>query len=399
MKISIADKQIVMEILKEGLDKGEAQADITEDLIVALRPNVVEIQLTEATLRFLTSVDPENKVGKFSMMREGLFYESGARYPDFQFVPNEGFKPNSFAFKINHLTLLPRIGLSMNKYLVNDTCDRLELLNIKGVPAINPANGNECCVISSSDLNVAEQSGFTTWDAMGYLVLSLATGLKDENACFLNCETVNDHLYQLEAAFPALVRAASEKVSLEQITRVLRKLIAEEIGIRDLRLILEQMLDYDYIITNPAELIIFDDRLPTVVQPDETWLNDSTNLTSFVRTGMKRYISHKFKRGQNTLIVYLLDPAIEEMISAHQNRKTPLDEKSRDLILKAVRAEVEPSWKTTSTPTILTTVDVRPALREILVAEFPHLPVLAFKELSPDMQIQPIARITLDNNN
>ena len=39
-------------------------------------------------------------------------------------------------------------------------------------------------------------------------------------------------------------------------------------------------------------------------------------LTEYVRNALKRYISHKFTRGGNTLVVYLLDPQIEETVRA-----------------------------------------------------------------------------------
>jgi type III secretion protein V len=181
-------------------------------------------------------------------------------------------------------------------------------------------------------------------------------------------------------------------------------------------------------VADSTRYIVFDARLPVSRQPDETWLNDPVNLTSFVRSGMKRYVSHKYTRGQSTLIVYLLDPQIERILLEHQAPRTseqgqsppftaalailstrthqaprtneqghsPLDENERNKILQAVRAEVGELSGSTSVPAILTTIDVRPALREILAPEFPRLPVLAYQELSPDMNIQPIARISLN---
>lgn len=261
---------------------------------------------------------------------------------------------------------------------------------------MNPANGNECTVISLGDRDVVEENGWTTWDALGYLVLFLSADLRAHSACLLHRQAVEDHLEQLEMAFPALIKAAREKVPIEQMARVLRALITEEITIRDLRSILEQMLDYDYIVTDPARYIIFDDRLPLPEPPDEAWFNAPGNLTAFVRAGMKRYISHKYTRGQSTLIVYLLHPDIEGILSEHQRQGTLPDESQCEELLDEVRIEAEAFPVTASIPAILTTIDVRPILREIIAPEFPRLPVLSYQELSPDLNIQPIARIALD---
>jgi type III secretion protein V len=49
---------------------------------------------------------------------------------------------------------------------------------------------------------------------------------------------------------------------------------------------------------------------------------------------------------------------------------------------------------TTQKPVILTTLESRRPLRRLIDVEFPHLAVLSYQELSPDLNIQPIARIS-----
>lgn len=401
LKISIADKQKVAEVIKEGLMKGQSQAAILEDLIVALRTDVVEIQLPADYFRQITTADSAGEHDKFALMRDGLFYELGARYPRFEFVPNESLKPNSFAFKINHLTMLPWVGLPSDQWLVNDTPDRLKLLNIQGRAALNPANANECSLVGSSAQSYVEAAGLQTWNQIEYLVLCFSVSLRENGACFIHRQVVQDQLQQLEQAFPALVKAAQAKISLEPLTRVLRALIAEEIPIRNLRSILEWLVDYDYVVINPLHYILLDDRLPVSEPPNQARINNSLiNLTSFVRAGMKRYISHKYTRGQNTLLVYLLDPEIEEMLVERQvpradNQREQLSPNERNQILEAVRAEVETLSPSSTRPVILTSIAVRPYLRELIAPAFPRMPVVAYQELAPDLNIKPIARISL----
>ena len=402
LKLSIADRSVVTGVLSEGLTRGCSQDEIVEDLVVALRSDVVEIQLPIDYLRQLTSTDSGGDHDKFAVMRDGLFYELGLRYPNLRFVPVDHLKSSSFAFKINHLTSLPHVGLQPGWYLANDTPERLRPQGLKSEMAIHPANGNACSLITAKDPSNPAFVDLTTWNPMEYLVLSMSADLQENGACFVHRQVVQHALEQLEMSFPILVEAVQARFSIECVTQVLRALAAEEISIRNLRFILEGLLDYDYIITDPLKFIIFDDRLPTYEQPSAAWLNHPANLCSFVRTGLKRYISHKYTQGQSTLIVYLLDPAIEEVLAnahAQQTRgigeaELSVEEESR--ILDAVRAQVDTLPPSASPPTILTTVDARPALREIIVHEFPKLPVLAFQELSPNLDIQSIARISWD---
>ena len=70
-------------------------------------------------------------------------------------------------------------------------------------------------------------------------------------------------------------------------------------------------------------------------------------MTSFVRIMMKHYISQKYTSGQSTLIVYLLEPEIEEMLSqpetlpAQIGKGTWVVDGDIDRISEAVWAE---SW-------------------------------------------------------
>lgn len=397
LRISIADIEIVSQILQEECTTGLSPEEITEHLIVALRSNNIEIQLPREHLKQMTLANSENDQGYFTLMRDGLFYEHGLHFPDFRFVTNEMLKPGSFAFKVNHLTTLPQLGLPTDKVLVNDTTERLRLLNISGTPAINPAQGSECSLIDVEYQKIAERAGLTTWNQLGYLILYLGAELKRHGICFVHLQEVEKSLNRLGEAFPALVEGVKEISSNEKITQVLRSLIAEELSIRNLRLILEQILNYDYVIVDPSKYIVFDDCLPIPKEPNETWSENVNNLTSFARIGLKTYLSHKYTRGQNTLIVYLLDPEIERILSNHQREGKNLSENQHDQILEAVQVEVGALPVTSSVPVVLTTSDVRPYLREIISFEFPRLPVLSYQELSPDLNVQPIARISLNN--
>jgi type III secretory pathway component EscV len=114
-----------------------------------------------------------------------------------------------------------------------------------------------------------------------------------------------------------------------------------------------------------------------------------SEITDCVRMAMRRYISHKFTRGGNTLVVYLLSRKIEERLRSSDQ----LSSEDHQKIMAAVAAEVVEVPMRYQCPVILTSYDIRRQLRNMLELEFPFLAVLSYQELSPDMNIQPIARI------
>ena len=394
--ISIANTSVIAKTLHDGLLDGRSQEDIIEDVIDALSPDVIDILIAQEDLRTMTMAHAGKGYDNFVLLRDGLFYELGLRYPNFRFVHVEHLKPNSFGFKISHLPSLPCIGLEPNECLVNDTPSRLRLLNIDGKPTTNPANANESSVIAIDDQDVVESAGLTTWNPLAYLVLSFAAELRAHSALFVNRRSVVDLLEQLKQAFPALVNTVQGKVPGHTLINVLRALVKEEISIRNMYRILEKMLDYESIVTDPSKYIIFDDRFPIRKQPGEKEPHEAEHLTSFIRSGLKRYISHKYTRGASTLMVYLLAPEIEQLLSRHVHEDTQVAYDERDQIVEAVQAEATSFSGMTSDPVILTTTDIRAVLRNLIAPELPRLPVLAYRELSPEMNIQPIARIALD---
>jgi type III secretion protein V len=370
------------EDVKEQRDKRIQAQRMQEGQSQQMLPVVTPIAL-EVAADLIPLVEDTGEGSKFlgemiPMMRDGLFYELGVRFPGIRVRGNEtDMPPGSYLIMINEIPLVMGT-VSQEKVLVNDTVERLRLLNIEGEPATNPANGNECAWIDVQYQEVAEQAGLTTWDAAGYIVLHLSSVLRKNGAEFVGIQETMNMLEQLEQAFPALVKETVPKVvSPFQLTDILRRLIEEEISIRDLRSILQALAEWGQV------------------------EHDTVMLTEYVRAALKRYISHKYTRGQNTLIVYLLDPQIEETVrSSIQHTSSgsylALEPEITQEILSAVRTEVGSLPPTAQNPVILTTMEIRRYFRKLVELEFPHLAVLSYQELSPDMNIQPIARISLE---
>jgi hypothetical protein len=103
-----------------------------------------------------------------TMMSDGLFYELGLNYSLLVYEA-EPLAQGCFRLKINDMQLPVMSSLGQDEILVNDTADRLRLLQVEARPAINPANGAECGIVSSAvrDQQFFEQQGLSTWNADG----------------------------------------------------------------------------------------------------------------------------------------------------------------------------------------------------------------------------------------
>jgi flagellar biosynthesis component FlhA len=350
--------------------------------------------LSEPTSVYAERFDPSLQE-QFRTMEDGLFYEFGIHLPDLFWAPSTDVPQGMIAVKINDCLRPAALGLPAGELLVNDTVERLGLLvsSVPGRPATHPVSGSECAIVAEQHKEFLEQAGLTTWTLPQFAMLVLSAEIRQDTARLFTMEDAECQLAQMEQAFPELVHAVVERFSLGDIARVLRGLLREGISIRDTRTILEKMLQYDWILTDPLQFIIFDDRhLLREGTPAER-TNHWTNYHEFVRSGLKNYITHKYSRGQGTLIVYLIDPALETRLQA--DAVGALNEAEREALWDALWAES--AIPTSTTPVLLTATGVRAPLRELIASEFPHLPVVAYTELQADINIQPIVRISIDS--
>jgi hypothetical protein len=339
--------------------------------------------LGEAQYRWLLdsgdAADASSPAGKDSlrsmleMMRDGLFYELGLMLPMVDIRRDDGLDSHSIRFQFNDLRFPPQPALEPGEFLVNDTVDRLALLKLNGRQAFNPVNGSECAVISENNgtREFCEQAGLTTWDPAGYFILALSAAIRCNAGLFLNTDVVRFQLGRLEEWFPSLIGALESRIPIHDLTRILRELLEEELSIRDLHGILEALLSIDGTDAGHA--------------PD--WSRDGALA---IRQALNRYISHKYTRGGNTIVVLLLDHAIEIRLM----QDAPLEKQEHHRLLEALYEKVGGLPAVALNLPILTKIECRKKLEDLIKYEFPRIAVLCYQDLSTDMNIQPIDRVS-----
>jgi type III secretion protein V len=198
-------------------------------------------------------------------------------------------------------------------------------------------------------------------------------------ADFLGLAEVQRLLDELEQFAPATVRNVVPKpVSLVLLADVLRRLVEERLGVRDLRGILESL---------------------SAVATTE---KDPLNLTEYVRSQMRRTITFRLTAGTGQLDVVLLDPLLEDTIRRAVTRTaagaflTLAPQAGRDVLHSIRRALASvPAGAGGGEPVvILTQPDIRRFVRKLIEAELPDVWVVSFAELLPEVALKPVARAT-----
>ncbi|MGH9857829.1 MAG: FHIPEP family type III secretion protein, partial [Acidobacteriota bacterium] len=310
-------------------------------------------------------------------IRDRLFYELGVRFPGVRvrgMVP--GLGEDSYVVKLNEVPVA-FANVMLEKCFVNDTVSNVSLLQIESVEGMNPMTHQIGAWISVDDREKAEKAGLTVIDIPGYVSLHLGDVMRRYAFEFIGIQEVQGILDQMEQIYPALVKETVPKlVNLHLLAEILKRLVQEDISVADMRTILQAIALWAPVETNP------------------------TVLSEYVRTEMKRYISFKYTRGQGNLIVYLLDPEIEEIITnsirqSESGNYLALDPDSAQQILKSFQTELGNIPATAQQPVVITTMEVRRYLKKLVEIHHPTVAVLSYQELSPEIRVQPIARIAL----
>ena len=337
---------------------------------------------------------PEYLSAEYQAMQDDLFSEMGLVLPILTIERTDRLEGNEFQFRINDLRQPPISGRSREEVLVNDTVESLAQRNVVGDPAFNPLNGSECAIVRGVEAaNTCAQANIKVWGPAGFIVLCLAREVRSHAGSLLRLDLLEFLMRELERDYPVLVKVALARYDVIEIASTLRELLDEEISIRDLRAILEGLLTIDGATTEDLsdKIVLFPYTL-SLCQ-----LNAATQDTTLkpkdyanqVRTFLKRYISHKYLRGQRTLFVYLINPEVEQRLI--KGEAEPLTSQEHSKLIRGVLNEVNNSPTATA---VLTTIETRRLLRKLLEKEFPWLAVLSYQELSGNLNIQPLGRVS-----
>jgi type III secretion protein V len=201
--------------------------------------------------------------------------------------------------------------------------------------------------------------------------------LRSRAADFVGIAETQHLLDQLEQVAPALVRQIVPKpVSVSLLADVLRRMVEEQVSIRDLRAILE--------------------ALSTVAATEK----DPLNLTEFVRGQLRRATTYRLTSGRTELSVFLLDAAIEEAIRHAITRTTAgsfltlAPAAGRDVVA-AIRRALSQAPSSVGN-VILTQPDIRRFVRKLIEVDLPETNVVSFAELLPEISLRPLAKATLE---
>ena len=308
-------------------------------------------------------------------MRHALYQDLGVRFPGVHVrTESPSLESNEYAIHLNEVPIV-RGKIILKHLLTNENEETLKRYNLPyniskgtlGMPAL---------WVDEKYQEILQRAGIRFWTGPEVMILHLSKFYRQYASEFIGIQEVRAILEFVEKSFPDLIKEVTRLVPLQKLTEILRRLVQEQVSIKDVRTILESLSEW--------------------AQTEK----DTVLLTEYVRSSLKRYISYKYSLGQSVLSVYLLDPEIEDMIRGAIKQTSAgsylaLDPDSVQLILHAMRNTIQPTPPGGQPPVLLTAIDVRRFARKLVEMEFPELPVVSYQEIVPEIRIQPLGRVQL----
>lgn len=309
-------------------------------------------------------------------LRSSLYYDLGVMLPHCYVSGDAPLKPDQYFIALKEVPVVYG-SLRANCVYVNDSAENIKVFGLEGEDVRNPADLRPGAWIPIEQRPIAELAGLKVWEPAEVITLHLSRVLKKYAHEFVGIQEAQSYLDFASRGVPKLVEEVVPKViSIHQFTDVLQRLVQEGISIRDIKSVLDALSEWGRIEKDPVM------------------------LNEYVRASMKRYISFRYTGGKDTLFVYLLDPEIEDVIRGAIRRTSTgsflsLDPAISHDILAAIRREIANLPASAQQPIIITDMELRRFVRKMVELEFPTLAVLSYQELAPELNVQPVGRITM----
>jgi type III secretion protein V len=308
-------------------------------------------------------------------VRQALYHDLGVPFPGIHLRFNEALTDGRYRILLHEVPLAE--GMFRAGHVL--AREKPETLKMLGVPFVEDKPflpGLRPLWVADDQVAALGKARVPFLKPTPVLTYHLSVILKRYAGDFIGLQETKYLLEQMEGQFPEVVREVQRVLPVQKITEVLQRLVQEDVSIRNLRTILQALIEWGQ---KEKEAVL---------------------LTEYVRSSLRRYISYKFSRGQNILAAYLLEPDVEEKIRKAIRQTSAgsylaLEPASVKKLLQSVRKEVGNLWENTQRPVLLTSMDVRRYTRKLVEQEFYDLPVLSHQELTEEITIQPLGRISM----
>jgi flagellar biosynthesis protein FlhA len=257
--------------------------------------------------------------------------------------------------------------------------DRLLAMNaadtddgIEGFEVREPTFGLPARWIGKPQRGAAQAAGYTVVDAATVVATHLSETIRRHGPSLLGRQEAQALVNKVRETHPAVVEGlVPALLPLGTVHRVLQRLLAEGVSIRDLPIVLEVLADL----------------APMTKEP--------SILAEHVRAALPDAVCRPHVGADNTLRVLMLSPDFERVLTERLGAVEG-DEGGGDLaqpLVDGIARAMQTATPGDGRPVLLVPATLRRHVRRLTERALPHLVVLSYVELPPDVSVRAVATV------
>ncbi len=323
-----------------------------------------------------TAVPPESFAELTNQARSELLTDLGIEIPTIALEVDPTLAHDRFRIDLEGTPItegtVPPQGL-----LVDDEPAHLELLEIPYRQELPLINYRPALWVERSHAETLAQAGVAFALPAQILARCLVQMLYRRASSFVGIQETRKLLTKIQANYADLVKEAEKIAPLQKLAEILRRLVDENVPVRNMRAILEAVVEWGQ-------------REQNVVL-----------LVEYVRVALGRQICFRCADRDRVIAAYMLERSVEDMLRSAQRQTSAgtymnlTEEAVQPLIDEIARALAEAAPGTN--PVVLTAMDVRRVTRHLLTRSNIYVPVMSYQELAPEFNVQPLGSLSKGN--
>jgi flagellar biosynthesis protein FlhA len=308
-------------------------------------------------------------------VRKKLSQELGFLIPPVHIRDNLDLEPNSYRVALMGVTSGEGELRHDNELAINPG---QVFGQVKGVATKDPAFGLEAVWISKDQREHAQTLGYTVVDAATVVATHLSQILTNNAANLLGHEEVQNLLDMLAKHSPKLVEGlVPDMLQLTTVVKVLQNLLQEGVPIRDMRTIVQTLVEYG------------------------GKSQDVDVLTAACRISLRRLIVQEVVGNKPEIPVITFAPELEQMLhqsmQAAGNDGAGIEPGLADRIQQSLQEAHQSQELNGESAVMLTSGILRSVMARFVKYTIPGLRVLSYQEIPDDKQIRIVSVIGQQN--
>ena len=360
---------------RSGGEEGAKPLGDREEAIEEILP--LKMLILEIGYGLIPQVDEDqggDLLNRIQKIRRNFAEEIGIIIPPVHVRDNALLPAGGYSLLLNGVELIHGEVIP-NKHLAIDSGEVVD--RIDGVDAMDPAFGLPAVWVGEDEISNAEDLGYTVADSPTVIITHLSKHLKENAAELVGTEEMQKLVDIFKKGNPKVVSSLiPDKMALNEVLKVCKNLLREQLSVRDLRSIFGALLEHIHLTQN-TEI-----------------------LTEFVRQSLARYISSLAKSSDDKIHVITLDGALAERFRGQMKQiegdfHLALAPELGQAFLERLEDNVKQLLLMGFEPVLLVTPELRRPIRNLTQNLSSELMVLSHKEITPGIDVSVDGQISI----